>query len=209
MTWNEYYDKFWDWAESTQIKKLSSVECDGKSSEILEVASSFSDDHAVTRLIKKSVEAGVQFTADEIIELSGFISEEAFDALISHAQCQFTDNQLEELLDCTGNEYIKEIAKRQGSEVFSTYEEELEYKSSRSTTEKGPGKLFAAGSLFGMLIGTQKKSRAKFCVGEHVRVRYRGQEGTVVDINGNYYMVSLDDGSKVDSYTESQLEKAW
>ena len=26
MTWEEYYDKFYDWAESTQIKKLSSVD---------------------------------------------------------------------------------------------------------------------------------------------------------------------------------------
>lgn len=26
MTWEEYYEEFYDWAESTQIKKLSSVE---------------------------------------------------------------------------------------------------------------------------------------------------------------------------------------
>ncbi len=48
----------------------------------------------------------------------------------------------------------------------------------------------------------------RFHVGEHVRVKYRGQEGTVVDINGDYYMVSLKDGGFVDSYTESQLERA-
>lgn len=49
----------------------------------------------------------------------------------------------------------------------------------------------------------------KFRVGDHVRVKYRRQEGTVVDINGDLYMVSLKDGGYVDSYTESQLEKAW
>ncbi len=38
--------------------------------------------------------------------------------------------------------------------------------------------------------------------------RYRGQEGTVIDINGDLYMVSLSSGS-VDSYSENQLERAW
>jgi len=41
----------------------------------------------------------------------------------------------------------------------------------------------------------------KFRVGDHVRVRYRGQEGTVIDINGGLYMVSLSSGC-VDSYSE-------
>ena len=49
----------------------------------------------------------------------------------------------------------------------------------------------------------------KFRVGDHVRVKYRGQEETVIDINGDLYMVSLYDGSHVDSYTENQLERAW
>lgn len=48
----------------------------------------------------------------------------------------------------------------------------------------------------------------KFRVGDHVRVKYRGQEGTVIDINGDLYMVSLSSGS-VDSYSENQLERAW
>ena len=49
----------------------------------------------------------------------------------------------------------------------------------------------------------------RFRVGDRVRVRYRGQEGTVIDINGDLYMVSLNDGGYVDSYTENQLERSW
>ena len=49
----------------------------------------------------------------------------------------------------------------------------------------------------------------QFRVGDHVKVRYRGQEGTVIDINGNLYMVSLKEGTHVDSYYEDQLELAW
>jgi hypothetical protein len=40
-------------------------------------------------------------------------------------------------------------------------------------------------------------------------VKYCGQEGTIIDINGNLIMVSLDEGKHVDSYDASQLEKAW
>ena len=53
------------------------------------------------------------------------------------------------------------------------------------------------------------KPRGKFRVGDRVRVRYRGQEGTVIDINGDLYMVSMNGGAHVDSYYEDQLEKAW
>ena len=48
---------------------------------------------------------------------------------------------------------------------------------------------------------------ARFRVGDQVRVRYRGQEGTIIDINAGLYMVSLEDGKIVDSYPESSLER--
>ena len=34
-------------------------------------------------------------------------------------------------------------------------------------------------------------------------------EGTIEDINGILYKASLADGGHVDSYEESQLERAW
>lgn len=49
----------------------------------------------------------------------------------------------------------------------------------------------------------------EFKVGDRVRVKYRGQEGYIIDKNGNLYMVSLNDGQYVDSYTADQLEKCW
>ena len=65
-------------------------------------------------------------------------------------------------------------------------------------------------AFLGMLGDAGKsKQSSEFRVGDHVRVKYRGQEGTVIDTNGDLIMVSLEDGSHVDSYTASQLEKAW
>jgi hypothetical protein len=209
MTWDEYYEKFWSWGESTQIKQLSSAECNGKTSEIMDVAYSLSDDNAVIRLFRKAVDAGVQFTAEEIMDISLSFPDEAFDAVISHAKCQFTDQQLETLMACTDNKHILEIANRQGSKIFDEYDEETEFEPFPDSSEKRPGKLFSGAAFWGMLFENPKAAKPKFRIGDHVRVRYRGQEGTIVDINGNYYMVSLNDGGKVDSYSESQLEKAW
>ena len=41
MTWAEYYDKFYDWSESTQVNKLSSVEALGPADEVAEVLMEF------------------------------------------------------------------------------------------------------------------------------------------------------------------------
>ncbi len=49
----------------------------------------------------------------------------------------------------------------------------------------------------------------EFNIGDKVRVKYRGQEGYIVDKNGSLYMVSLNDGKHVDSYTADQIEKCW
>ena len=47
----------------------------------------------------------------------------------------------------------------------------------------------------------------EFKVGDKVRVRYREEEGYIIDKDGNFYMVSLESGNYVDSYTANQLEK--
>ena len=50
---------------------------------------------------------------------------------------------------------------------------------------------------------------SEYKVGDKVRVKYRGQEGYIIDKNDSLYMVSLDDGKYVDSYSADQLEKCW
>lgn len=57
------------------------------------------------------------------------------------------------------------------------------------------------------LSGTS--SDDEFKVGDKVRVKYREQEGYIIDKDGMYYMVSMNDGELVDSYTADQLEKCW
>ena len=53
MDWNTYYEKFYDWATSTQISRMSSLTSFGASSEVAEVAQEYMDEKAASRLIKK------------------------------------------------------------------------------------------------------------------------------------------------------------
>ena len=47
-----------------------------------------------------------------------------------------------------------------------------------------------------------------FNIGDKVRVKYRDQEGYIIDKNGELYIVRLTSGG-VDSYYASDLEKCW
>lgn len=47
----------------------------------------------------------------------------------------------------------------------------------------------------------------KFKIGDRVRIKYRGQEGYIIDKNKDLYMVSVNNGAFVDSYPEDELEK--
>ena len=64
MDWNTYYEKFYDWATGTQISRMSSLTSFGASSEVAEVAQEYMDEKAASRLIKKAIAYGVQFTPD-------------------------------------------------------------------------------------------------------------------------------------------------
>lgn len=58
-------------------------------------------------------------------------------------------------------------------------------------------------------MGLFSSSDNEFNIGDKVRVKYRDQEGRIIDKNGDYYMVSMNDGEVVDSYTADELEKCW
>ena len=77
MDWDQYYEKFYDWATSTQISRMSSLTSYGASPEVAEVAQEYMDEMAASRLIKKAVAYGVQFTPEEIYDLSGCCNTEA------------------------------------------------------------------------------------------------------------------------------------
>ena len=58
MTWEEYYDKFYDWSENTQVNKLFAVELLCLADEVAEVMMelAFHHEDAVNRIARKAIE---------------------------------------------------------------------------------------------------------------------------------------------------------
>ncbi len=52
------------------------------------------------------------------------------------------------------------------------------------------------------------KPAPRFHVGDLVEIKYRGQYGHVIDVNGGMYLVRFADGKRVESYTADELNQA-
>lgn len=120
MTWDEYYDKFYEWADSTQISRLSSLtsfnpDC---SAEVLEVAQCFVDDKIAMRLINKALAGGVQFSVDEIMELTSMVEKPMLTRLVDTATQPFSKEQLEELYMLIDDDVFERVSKRNKVDIF-------------------------------------------------------------------------------------------
>ena len=97
MTWNEYYSRLYDWAESTQIRRISDIDdfSNAEGSEVVEAANSFLDDAAATRLVKKALAGGVRFTAEDVVDVLENLKEDCIPTLVFSATTRYTPEQVE------------------------------------------------------------------------------------------------------------------
>lgn len=205
MTWEEFYENFYAWADSTQVNRISQLTTFGCHEQVAEIVQMYWDEKAASRLAKKAMAAGVRFTPAEIVEMQDSVNKECMNKLVTTALGDFTQDQVEELQFCMDDTIYADLEKR-----YCHYDDEDGEDIDESTDPgKKPGKLFGLFAFAGMASAHGSNKAPRFRGGEHVRVRWRGQEGTIIDINGGLYMVSMDNGRTVDSFPESALEKAW
>ena len=115
MKWEDYYNRFWDWAESTQISRISTLTDFTSSAEVAEIANEFFDEKNSTRLVKRAMQNGIRFTPAEIIELGGCVAEDVFNEAIRSRRGQFTAEQYEELEGlCFDEDLLEAVAKAGG-----------------------------------------------------------------------------------------------
>ncbi|MBQ7033832.1 MAG: hypothetical protein IJN25_09280 [Clostridia bacterium] len=124
MTWDEYYMGFYEWAESTQISRMSTLTDFGPSDEIVEIVQNFYDEKIATRLIRKALDYGVKFTTDEIIELRSWVSDEIYPVLVQANSNPYTYEKLDELYGLIDDKIIEKLAKK--NKVRSPMDEEIE-----------------------------------------------------------------------------------
>ena len=114
MTWETFYDRFYEWADSTQISNISKLESFGPSSEVCEIALAYVDEKAATRLVKKALAAGVRFSPSEVVELDGCISEMIFPELAKTTSAPFTADELDTISLSLDEHDLRHIARKSG-----------------------------------------------------------------------------------------------
>lgn len=113
MTWDDFYNRFYDWAESTQVSRISQIENFGDSDEVTEIANEYAyiGTKEVTRFIKRALSMGVKFSAENIRELIYNVDETIiFDLAKSHST-PFSQDDLDELYTYLNDKQLKQLAK--------------------------------------------------------------------------------------------------
>lgn len=117
MTWEVFYDRFYDWADSTQVSNISKLTTFGPSAEVCEIAQALFDEKAAVRLIKKAMAAGVRFTSEEVVELDGCVDETLFSELAVTASTPFTADDLDTISCSLSEDALKTVARKSGLEL--------------------------------------------------------------------------------------------
>ncbi len=122
MEWAEYYDKFYDWANSTQISRISQLTSYGAADEVCEVAIELCDDKAATRLIKQAVASGVTFNSSQIIDLMDALNEDGMNCVVASTKSTFTREQIDDLYGAASDDILEEAAAKSGIDYFGDNE---------------------------------------------------------------------------------------
>lgn len=97
-TWEEYYDRFYDWAESTQVRNLSALSSLGSADEVGEIIIELQVNiPAANRLLRKAVEAKLAFSGSDLIEFLCINDKELATAALRNSAARLTSEDIEYL----------------------------------------------------------------------------------------------------------------
>ena len=114
MTWDTYYEKINDWAVSTAINRISSLENIGSPDEVIDAIGliALESESGATRLLNKALQLGIRFSGEDLTELIGICSDESLHRAVKQSADRFTAQDLESLYGCVDEEWIAEAAKQ-------------------------------------------------------------------------------------------------
>ena len=113
MTWEEFYERYDAWADSTLRKRVSSLKDfkNATAEQIIEVASVLPDEKDASRFVRKAITSGVRLSAEDVLELLDWVTEDLWLELAMESSTRFTKEQLEELELYLSEEDIDKVAK--------------------------------------------------------------------------------------------------
>lgn len=165
-TWDEYYEKFYDWAESTQVRNLSGLTSLGSADEVGEIIIELQTNvAAANRLLRKAVEAKLAFSGSDLVEFACINDKELATAAVRNSAERLTAEDMEYLYGEIDDAVVVEICRQRRLVLPEDLREEEEPEQPEedepleeidisagdySPAPKRPG-FFAA--LFGAIVG--------------------------------------------------------
>lgn len=109
MTWDDFYDRYCDWSESTLRTRISSLEDIGAGEDVVDVILNLPDDKSKAQLVRKAMKLGVVFTQDDYMNLDGEFSDELYTEVGNYGGF-YTDNPYFNENDFDWDEFYAECA---------------------------------------------------------------------------------------------------
>ena len=127
-TWDEYYEKFYDWAESTQVRNLSGLPSLGPADEVGEIIIELQVNvPAANRLLRKAVEAKLAFSGSDLVEFACINDKALATAAVRNSAERLTAEDMEYLYGEIDDEVIIEICRQRNILLPEDLREEEEY----------------------------------------------------------------------------------
>lgn len=127
-TWDEYYEKFYDWAESTQVRNLSALTSLGTADEVGEIIIELQVNvPAANRLLRKAVEAKLAFSASDLIEFLCINDKALATAALYNSVSRLSSADMEDLYGVAEDEDIIKICTERKLTLPEDLREEEEY----------------------------------------------------------------------------------
>lgn len=148
-TWEEYFEKFYDWAESTQVRNLSQLTTLGDADEVAEIIIELQVNVPVAnRLLKRANEAKMAFKVDDLVEFLNICDVKLAEEAVCNSVTRLSEADMEELYGYMSEELIMDICKhrkfqlpedmREEDEDEEYFEEEIEADEPEEHIEEEP-----------------------------------------------------------------------
>lgn len=126
-TWDEYYEKFYDWAESTQVRNLSGLTSLGSADEVGEIIIELQVNvPAANRLLRKAVEEKLAFSCSDLIEFLCINDKELATAALHNSASRLSSTDMEDLYGIAEDEDIVKICSERKLALPEDLREEYE-----------------------------------------------------------------------------------
>ena len=122
------------------------------------------DEKSASRFIRKALEAGVSFTAENIEDLCCSCDKETINAMLEKSREHFTQEQLEDLWGMADDDVINRVAKKNHVRLFDEPEEE-DIDIPREEHPKKPSFWQSVG-IASLLFGGKKRNPSGKCSGD-------------------------------------------